>query len=139
MQRRVPTATEGPDEDEPSAAGTGTAQEPPPEAPRMSPRDPTTAAGPGEDEPVASGTGTRSNDETGGPGPRRCRHHHQILNLLFNDPNARSTVTRRDECLRLNNSFSFCTGLLPHSFKWYLTPRKGGKNPGFAPYPASTR
>jgi hypothetical protein len=77
MQRRVPTATEGPGEDAPSVAGTGTAQEPPPEAPRMSPRNLTTAAGPGEDEPVASGTGTRSNDETGGPGPRRRRHHHQ--------------------------------------------------------------
>jgi hypothetical protein len=37
----------------------------------------------------------------------------RILNRLFKEPNARSTVTLRDECLRLNNSFSFCTGLLP--------------------------
>jgi hypothetical protein len=37
----------------------------------------------------------------------------RILNLLLSDPNARSNITRRDECLRLNSSFSFCTGLTP--------------------------
>jgi hypothetical protein len=78
LQRRVPTASVGPGEDEPSAAGTGTARETPPEAPKLPHRVPTAVAGPGEDESVASGTGTRSNDETRGPGPRRRRHHHQV-------------------------------------------------------------
>jgi hypothetical protein len=78
LQHRVPTATAGPGEDEPIAAGTGTAREAHPEAPKLQHRVPMAAAGLGEDEPVAAGTRTRSNDETGGPGPRRRRRHHQV-------------------------------------------------------------
>jgi hypothetical protein len=63
----------------------------------------------------------------------------KILNLLLSDPKARSTITHRDECVRLNSSSAFWTGLLPHSFKWYLTLGKARKKPRLAPYPASTR
>ena len=64
---------------------------------------------------------------------------YKILNLFFRAPNALSTVTLREECLRLNNSLAFSGLLAPYSLRWYLVPLYGGRNLGLTAYPASTR
>jgi hypothetical protein len=62
-----------------------------------------------------------------------------ILNLYFSAPNALSTVTLREECLKVNNSLAFCVLLVPYSLSWYLVPLYGGRKLGLTAYPASTR
>lgn len=55
----------------------------------------------------------------------------RILNLFFKAPKYLLTVTLSELCLRLNNSFALVGWfLLLYSERWYLTPLKGGMNPG---------
>ena len=48
---------------------------------------------------------------------------YNILNLFFSAPNALSTVTLKEECLRLKSSLGFCGLLTSYSLRWYLVPR----------------
>jgi hypothetical protein len=50
----------------------------------------------------------------------------RIQNLFFKAPKVLSTVTFREECLRLKISFALVGWFLfPYSVKWYLTPCRG--------------
>jgi hypothetical protein len=54
-----------------------------------------------------------------------------IRNWRLKAANALSIETRREECVRLNNSLALAgLFLLLYSVKWYRTPLYGGKKPG---------